>query len=123
MGTSDAGLPGPSKFLMELLRVWQLSERDGMVLLGCNGTDQRRLQEELALPTGRWPRDRKERVAHLIEMRATLDALLHDLDAENEWLREPRTELDSRSPLDLMRSGSMEELIAAKYFVRAVAGR
>lgn len=116
-------LSGPSKFLQSLLKLWKLTDRDALLLLGYEGDAAGILEEFLLTPVSKWSRDQKERMADLIEIRTILDALLRDIDAENEWLRQSREDLDGQSPLDLMLSGSMENLIAVKYFVQAIAGR
>lgn len=121
--TEIDSLSGAAKFLQSLSEIWRLSESDLLVLLGFETGGPNQLREFLHSDFNQWSRDQKERVADLVEIRATLDALLQDIDAENKWLRHPRAGLDGRSPLDLMLSGSMENLIDAKYFSRAVAGR
>ena len=53
----------------------------------------------------------------------TLWSLFQDLGTENSWLREPHALLDDASPLSLMLSGSMEDLLMTRDYVDSVAGR
>jgi len=58
-----------------------------------------------------------------VQIRKTLSALFRDEAVENEWLREPHTLLNERSPMDLILEGSMEHLLLVREYVDAAAGR
>ena len=47
---------------------------------------------------------------------------MRDNEVEREWLREPHEILDGRSPLELLREGSMENLLLVKEYVDMVSG-
>ena len=118
-----ARVAGPVQFLNNLLESWQLKSMHATVLLGLDPGDE---SYAGAVLTGRVPlkgRDAKDRIAHLYQIRKTLSALFRDEAVENEWLREPHTLLNERSPMDLMLEGSMEHLLLVREYVDAAAGR
>lgn len=66
--------------------------------------------------------DWKERL--LLDIYEGVFGLLQDRHAERDWIRIQRPELDRRSLLDLIRSGSQpSSLLRAKAFVDMVSGR
>ena len=114
---------GPVQFLNNLLASWHLESTYATVLLGFDPGDE---SYAAAVLTGRAPlkgRDATDRIAHLYEIRKTLSALFRDEAVENEWLREPHTLLNERSPMELMLEGSMENLLLVREYVEAAAGR
>jgi len=118
-----AHVTGPVRFLSNLLESWQLEATQAIVLLGLDPGDE---PYAGAVLTGRAPlkgRDAKDRIAHLYQIRKTLSALFRDESVENEWLREPHTLLNERSPMELMMEGSMEHLLLVREYVDAAAGR
>ena len=118
-----ARVTGPVQFLNNLLESWELESTHATVLLGFDPGDQ---SYAAAVLTGRAPlkgRDATDRIAHLYQIRKTLSALFRDEAVENEWLREPHTLLNERSPMDLMLEGSMEHLLLVREYVEAAAGR
>ena len=62
-------------------------------------------------------------IAHLFEVRSTLAGLFRSEDVENAWLREPHAGLGQRSPMELLREGTMENLLVVREHVLTVAGR
>ena len=118
-----ARVTGPVQFLNKLLESWELESTHATVLLGLDPDDE---SYAPAVLSGRTPlkgRDAKDRIAHLYQIRKTLSALFRDEAVENEWLREPHTLLNDRSPMDLMLEGSMEHLLLVREYVDAAAGR
>lgn len=113
----SASAEAPALFVKALFETWRVTE-DAATLLG---VDERTARELLAgaSPKGR---DLKDRIVCLYQIRKNLWALLQDNEVENEWLREPHDVLDGRAPLDLLREGSMENLLLVKEYVDAVAG-
>lgn len=116
-------LSGPVQFVLKLLDSWHLSRYDAVFLLGFYPADNDFVQAVLAGTADLHSRDVRDRIAHLFHIRQTLSSLFRDLDVENEWLREPHTLLDEREPLELLLSGSMENLLLVKDYVDAAAGR
>ncbi len=116
-------LSGPIRFLLKLLDFWQLEKRDATGLLGFNQEDADYVAGVLEGKEQFRGRDIRDRIAHLFHIRASLLSLFRDLKVENEWLREPHSLLDGKSPLSLLLSGSMEHLLLAREYVDRVAGR
>ncbi|MCY4286417.1 MAG: MbcA/ParS/Xre antitoxin family protein [Thiotrichales bacterium] len=114
---------GLIRFLNNLLESWQLEATQAIVLLGLDPGDE---SYASAVLTGWVPlkgRDAKDRIVYLYQIRKTLSALFRDESVENEWLREPHTLLNERSPTDLILEGSMEHLLLVREYVDAAAGR
>ena len=113
---------GPVKFIGNLLTAWNLELRDAAWLLGFEEAEESHVE---SIMSGRIPlmgRDIKDRIAYLFEIRRALSAWLRDEAVENEWLREPHRLLDDQSPMDLLREGSMENLVFVRKYVDAATG-
>ena len=120
---SPVRLTGPVQFIVKLLDAWKLEPDKAAVLLGFEESGKDHVERILR---GREPlsgRDAKDRVVHLLHVRGTLSALFQDREVENEWLREPRSLLHDKSPLDLLLEGSMENLLLLREYVETMAGR
>lgn len=116
-------LTGPVQFIVKLLDTWKLAPDKAAVLLGFEESGKDQVERILS---GREPlsgRDAKDRVVHLLHVRGTLSALFQDREVENEWLREPRSLLHDKSPMDLLLEGSMENLLLLREYVETMAGR
>ena len=116
-------LTGPNQFVLKLLRFWRLKRRDAVTLLGFGQADAAHVDDVLNGLDDFRGRHVRDRIAHLFRIRETLDSLFRDLDVENQWLREPHSLLDGKSPLSLILGGSMEDLLLAKEYVDSAAGR
>ena len=116
-------LTGPVQFLVRLLDFWRLKPRDAVGLLGFDRADAEHVS---AILDGKEPfrgRDVRDRIAYLLSIRATLRSLFRDLEAENDWLREPHAVLRLETPMSLLLGGSMEDLLLVREYVDTVAGR
>ena len=123
-GVDAKPLSGLVVFFLKLLERWQLSKPEGAALLGFGESGELLVAEQIL--RGDRPlegRDLRDRIAHLLQIHKTLGSLFRDLEVENQWLREPHGILGGRSPLELMLQGSMEDLLLAKEYVDAAAGR
>ena len=94
-----------NQFFIKLIELWRLDSEDAQKLLGY-------YSKNIQL----------EQIANLLVMRKRLSGLFRDTDTENEWLREKHIELGNRSPIELLLSGSMENLLLVKEFVEHVSG-
>ncbi len=119
----QARLTGPVQFFKNLLDTWDLDSKAATVLLGMDPDDESIAGDLLAGRAVLRGRDVKDRIAYLYRIRNILSALFRDENVENQWLREPHTMLEERSPLDLMLDGSLENLLLVKEYVEAAAGR
>ena len=107
----------PALFIKTLFETWRVTPHAAALL----GLDERAAEELLAgaLPEGR---EIRERIVCLYRIRQNLWSLMRDNEEEREWLREPHEILDGRSPLELLREGSMENLLLVKEYVDMVSG-
>jgi len=105
------------------LEFWRLETTDAVHMLGFDRADAGHVAAVLAGNEQFRGRDVRDRISHLFWIRSTLWSLFRDLEVENNWLREPHSVLDDRTPLSLLLGGSMEDLLLAREYVDAVAGR
>lgn len=104
------------------MTAWNLELRDAAWLLGFEKAEESHVENVMSgriPPTGR---DVEDRIACLFEIRCALSAWLRDEAVENEWLREPHRLLDDQSPMDLLREGSMENLLFVREYVGVATG-
>jgi len=116
-------ITGPVKFINQLLATWQLTADSACILLGFEPSDSAYIHNVLLGYATLRGRDAKDRIAHLLQIRMSLSALFRDEAVENEWLREPQDILNSKTPMELLLEGSMENLLLVKEYVELVAGR
>jgi len=116
-------LSGPIQFVLRLLDSWRLGKRDIVAILGFGPMEAAHVDDVLEGLDHFRGRDVHDRIAHLFRIRETLDSLFRNLDAENQWLREPHVLLDDKSPLSLLLGGSMEDILLTREYVDAAAGR
>jgi len=109
------------KFIVKLMDVWAIDEKETSTLLGLENENavSKLASGAATLDT----RDVKERLRHLLRIREALHSLFRDIDAEREWLREARPEFNGQSPLALLLEGSMENFLVVSQFVQWMAGR
>lgn len=115
-------LSGPIQFVPKLLEFWRLEEDDAVGLLGFEPEDAGFVVSLLAGTEQFRGKHVRERIAHLFWIRKTLSALFRDQDTENKWLRESHSWLDDRAPMELLRGGSMEDLLLVRDYVDTAAG-
>ena len=120
---SPVRLTGPVQFIVKLLDTWKLEPDKAAVLLGFEESGKYHVERILSGREPLYGRDAKDRVVHLLHVRGTLSALFQDREVENEWLREPRSLLRDKSPMDLLLEGSMENLLLLREYVETMAGR
>ncbi len=114
---------GPVKFVNQLLATWRLERDSACALLGFEPFRLTYVNDVLEGYETLTGRDAKDRIVHLIQIRASLSALFRDEAVENEWLREPHDTLNGRVPMDLLLEGSMENLLLVREYVELVTGR
>lgn len=114
-------ITGPVKFINKLLATWHLEPEKACILLGFEPSRFAYVNDVLQGYETLTGRDVKDRIVHLIQIRASLSALFRDEAVENEWLREPHDTLNGKTPMDLLLEGSMENLILVKEYVELVA--
>lgn len=115
-------LTGPVQFFAELLKIWRLTNADARILLGFDEADQSRVDLLLRGLSSLRGRDAKDRIASLVRIRTLLKQLFRNEDTENLWLREPKSYLNKRSPLDLILEGSLENILIVRQWIERGAG-
>ena len=114
-------LADPVQFVLKLLELWHMEAADAVGLLGFDPMDADHGAAVLGGTERFGRRDVRDRISHLFWIRKTLWTLLRDLETENEWLKEPHSMLDDRSPVSLPVDGSMEDILLAREYADAVA--
>jgi hypothetical protein len=115
-------LSGPVQFFLKLIELWGLEEKDACKLLGYELTEIKYVADVLSGVSPLLGRDIKDRIANLFVIRKRLAGLFNNIDVENEWLRGKQADLNSKSPLELLLSGSMENILLIKEFVEHISG-
>ncbi len=113
---------GPVQFLARLLDLWRLDFLDACSLLGFEHADSESVKRLFSGVASLRGRDSKDRIAILIRIRTLLAGLFQDINVENAWLREQHPDLNGRTPLHLLREGSMENLLTLRNLVERAAG-
>lgn len=114
---------GPTQFVTKLMDFWNLEIADAVFLLGFDERDTDYVESALKGNGQFRGNDVTYRISNLFWIRNSLRLLFRDLQVENEWLREQHPLLDERTPLSLMLSGSIEDLLLVKEYVDRVSGR
>lgn len=120
--TLSTRISGPVQFLCKLQSMWQLERSQLAIMLGLDPSNDNQIRDLLRGISAFKGRDLNDRFVYLFEIRMFLDGLLEDLQAENEWLREPHSMLENRSPMDLLLEGSMRNLIVVSEYVQMACG-
>lgn len=113
---------GEIQFIKQLLRIWHLTEKDACVLMGFYETDLKHIQNILEGIVTLRGRDAKDRITNLFKIRRTLSSIFRDQNVENAWLREHQNVLEGQTPLQLLREGSMENLLRVRLLVEHMGG-
>ena len=112
---------GPVSTLMSIFDRWQLDSRDAALFLGSETSD---FINDLRVGTrGLNTRDTKDRARVLIKIYEGVHSLMRDAEAERSWIRAPLEGLNGRSILEVMRGGSITDLIYVSQFIDYVNGR
>ena len=122
-GPREAGeIRGVLKIFVETCQRWELKLEDQVILLGYQSAGSTGMQ----ILNGRvreHSRDIKDRSGYVIAISIGLGILFGEsIDAENQWLRNPRQMLDGKTPLDYMLGGQMIDLIAINRMVERERG-
>lgn len=107
-----------------IVRYWRLPKDMKYTLLGVDPGDGERLSAALSGFKKPLTRDLIDRVECLEDIRLKLSAVFDDQppgvskqNVENDWLRSPVADLRHMTPLDLLSSGTMEDLLTVKGIV------
>ena len=115
---------GPIKFIHKLLELWEMHPGNAVSLLGFDrrgrGYVDRLLQGQDYLVEGS---ETEDRIAYLFYIWSIVSELFRDRTVENEWLRRAEPELEGKTPMELILSGPITDLLLVKDFVDLVSGR
>jgi hypothetical protein len=120
-GMTSLGGAGLRAFA-NIAEAWGLSVAEQLQLLGINSRStffKWRLEREPRLP-----RDTLERLSYLLGIYKSLQILLPDPKAADEWLRRPNQAVPfgGRSALDRMLSGQVADLYVVREYLDAERG-
>jgi hypothetical protein len=113
-------LTGPVQFLGKLIEAWDIMPSDARLLLGFE--DDAMAEAVLAGRTSLRGVDVKARIAALFRIKSLLGQLLRDVSVERAWMRTSVSHLGNRSPIELLRDGSMESLLTLRQYVEHISG-
>lgn len=116
-------LTGPVQVVLALLRDWRLDKADAVGLLGARESEADRIRAVLKGYEPLNSQKAEDRIGFLFWIRGSLLSLFQDLDHENRWIRKTKRALGNDSPLSLIKSGKMEDLLRVKEYVDRVCGR
>ena len=110
------------QFVVKLLDDWKLNLGDAVHLLGYEKQDIEYVDCILREIEPLRGRDVKFRISKLFCIRHSLWNFFQNLDAENEWLREPQSMLDGEIPLAMIQSGRIDKLMLLEEHIDMIAG-
>jgi hypothetical protein len=121
-GLPPGRITGPVRTFQKLLAGWGLDQQDAAILLGADPSNSHYVESILCGRITLRHRDEKDRIVYLLRLKALLTSLFRDEQFENEWLRQRHAGLGGRSPLELLREGSMRNLMRVVDYVETLGG-
>lgn len=121
--TRVADLGGPAlRTFFNLAKVWDLSEREQMQLLGLNSRST--LHAWKGGRVTKVSRDTLERISYLLGIFKSINILLPDQALADEWIRLPNNAplFGGRSALDRMMTGNIGDLYTVRQYLDAQRG-
>ena len=113
-------ITGPIQFILNLLESWNLTAVDAVALLGFEQVDKTNVEAILAGRLSLRGRDVKDRITALFRIKSLVAELFRE--DEMNWMATPRAEFANRSPLDMLREGSMVNLLTVRQYVEHISG-
>ncbi|MEM8572507.1 MAG: MbcA/ParS/Xre antitoxin family protein [Pseudomonadota bacterium] len=105
---------------IRLFRAWQLSDAEARVLLG--GLPARTWARWKGGQFGRFDRDLRMRMAHLMGIHKGLRYLFKEPARGYAWIRKPNAAFEGQSALDIMMRGELSDLAALRDWLNAERG-
>jgi hypothetical protein len=112
---------GAVRTLLSIFDRWQIDENDAALFLGSGAASF--VKDLRAGTAGLTARDTKDRAGLLVKVYEGVHSLMHDEEAERSWIRAPLGALGDRSILDIMRGGSLFDLMYVNKYIDHVNGR
>jgi Protein of unknown function (DUF2384) len=112
---------GAVRTLLSIFDRWHIDESDAALFLGYSAAS---FVKDLRVgTTGLTARDTKDRARLLVNIYEGVHSLMRDEDAERSWIRAPLEALGDRSIFDIMRGGSLFDLMYVSKYIDHVNGR
>jgi hypothetical protein len=112
---------GPVQGLFAIFDRWQINDQKAAILLGLQSTAN--LADLKAGTAGLGTRDLQDRARLIMNIYEGVHSLVRELDAERSWINGSMPGLGGRSLLEVMKQGSIVDLMTAKAFVDYANGR
>jgi hypothetical protein len=106
---------GPVQGLFAIFDRWQINDQKAAILLGLQSTAN--LADLKAGTAGLGTRDLQDRARLIMNIYEGVHSLVRELDAERSWINGSMPGLGGRSLLEVMKQGSIVDLMTAKAFV------
>jgi len=121
VSNAAAGAAGLRAFA-RIAELWHLSVAEQLTLLGIQSRSTYFKWRKDA--HARVPRDTLERLSYLLGIYKSLQLLLPDIEAADQWIRRPNAEplFGGRSALDRMLSGNVADLYQVRQYLDAQRG-
>ncbi len=113
-------IPGPVQFVLGLMECWNLDTSDATALLGFE--DETSAEAVLSGRVSLRGVDTKARIGALFRIKSLLASLFRDEAVERDWMNSPVPQLGGRSPIALLREGSLENLLTLRQYVEHISG-
>jgi hypothetical protein len=114
-------ITGPARGLLAIFDRWQIGDRDAALLLGSPAVS---FVNDLRVGTvGLSTRDMQDRARLLMKIYEGVHSLLRGADEERSWINSRLPSLDNQTLLDIMRRGSISDLLLVKAYVDHANGR
>lgn len=109
------------RVFQRVMEEWDFNDREAAILLGFERAAV--VQDLYKGLTSLRLRDANDRLRAVLLIAADLDALYRDPDVIREWLNEPQPLLEDEAPIELLREGSMANVLRLQQYVAYLSGR
>ena len=113
----------PIKAIKRVIKDWNLDISTVTSMLGYESDGVDRVTNLLDGKILLCGRDPKDRIVFAISIHHALRSLFGDVAKERQWLDESNALLGDHSPIEFLKNGGMESLLAIKQLAELTAGR
>ena len=117
---TDAEGAALARAVVNLFRLWQLSDREACVLLG--ELSPRTWARWKAGTAGRISRDQKTRLSLLVGIHKALRLTFREPERAYGWIRRPNEAFGGASALEVMQGGEISDLARVRFYLDAERG-
>lgn len=119
---ADAETLALLRAFFNLVERWQLSDRQGRILMGDPAARTYARWKTRQVEPSRVSRDTRERLSILMGIHASLRHLFREPSRGYQWLRKPNQAFGGASALDRLLAGSIADLAAVRSYLDAERG-